>query len=171
MKTPHYLLVTMVLSMQLLMGCQKNQDFVEITKTPIELFFRLSVANEVIEENGYGVICTSQGQEVIIVSNKQELLTTEINPDDLISGDFILFRQIENASETYACLYVLEYTSDGNQIIELFSDSPTTLDSFNLDGNLVTGSHVGTMNSSGGMEVPYSFSFSCGLTTNSDICD
>jgi hypothetical protein len=152
-------------------SCQKNQDFVEITKTPIELFIRLNLEEDQIQENAYGAICTSENQEVVVISNKQELLSSEIDFNALESGDFILVRQIQGEFQSFLCVYVWEYISDGTPVVGLFVDESSELDSFSIDGSLVTGSHLGSFTNDEGVEFPYTLSFSCGLTTNPDLCN
>jgi hypothetical protein len=153
------------------MGCQKNADYVEITKTPIELFIRLTLADEAIEENGFGAFCINENQEVMVISNKQELLTNDINSNSLQSGDFILVRQLQGSIQTLNCIYVMEYLSGDTQVVGVFIDEISEMDSFAVDGNLVTGSHTGSLINLEGLEVPYTLSFSCGLTNSPDLCD
>jgi hypothetical protein len=153
------------------MGCQKNEDFVEITKTPLDLFIRINLDEDEIEESAFGAICTSENQEVVVISNKQELLSSEIDFNALESGDFILVRQIQGELQSFFCVYVWEYVSNGSPVVGLFVDEASELDSFVKDGSLVTGSHLGSFTNDEGVEFPYTLSFSCGLTTNPDLCN
>jgi hypothetical protein len=98
MKKLLYYSVTLILIIPSLMGCQKNEDFVEITKTPLDLFIRLNLEEDQIEESAFGAICTSENQEVVVISNKQELLSSDIDSNALESGDFILVRQLQGLS-------------------------------------------------------------------------
>jgi hypothetical protein len=152
-------------------SCQKNEDFVEITKTPIELFIRLNLEEDQIQENAYGAICTSENQELVVISNNQELLSDEIEANTLQFGDFILLRQLQGSTQTISCVYVTEYMSGGTPVVGVFIDEITELDAFIIDGNLATGSHTGSFVNTEGIEVPYTLSFSCGLTTNPDLCN
>ncbi len=171
MKNLLYNSVILVLIITSLMGCQKNEDFVEITKTPLELFIRLSLEDEEIVDNGFGAICTNENQELTVISNKQELLSDQIDANTLESGDFVLVRQLQGSIQMINCVYVMEYISGGTPVVGLFIDEIGGLDSFIVDGNLVTGSHTGSFVNVEGMEVPYTLSFSCGLTNAPELCD
>jgi hypothetical protein len=163
--------LALVLVSTWLSGCRKNEDFILEESLPINLGIRLSLENDEFSYNAFGSYCENDGALLIVVANNAALLATDLNPDELNSGDFVLYR-VGVEDPEYALLYVYEVVENGNPTVYLLIGEPSTISDVVIEDDFMTGSFSGEFTSAGGeFDVAFELSFQCQLSEDPLLCE
>lgn len=161
----------------LFVSCEKDDSVVEEVKEEeaIETSVTITIDDRSITTDAFALYCNTDGKEGLSISNNQELLGTEINPDNYNEGDF-MFLSADDGTNAYTlggAFFEASFTGAEFDILSLTTDLESSIDS--NDGSVVTGSMEGDLLVfDAEMEpflVPFSVTFNAEIVGVSTVCD
>lgn len=162
-KLMNKLALTALLGFIVMLSACKKDDSVTITETeePIELGFKMAINGTEIETNAFAAYCEGDTRDIIVISNKEEMLPISAQ-SPLVPGNYrytFYVGEDKSVELAYASLTFGEEVTSLEGDIFAVTEASAEIES--IEGEVVEGSFEGTiagLDLMGGIAGAYTFS-------------